>query len=477
MKPNILLFHAHDLGRHLGCYGVSTVHSPNIDRLASEGVVFSNSFCVAPQCSPSRAAMFTGRYPHNNGVMGLSHGLFGWDLHDTEYHLASRLRDGGYHTVSVGVMHETQKAAEQWGYEERVDLREDAAGARPVCDATVTLLERFAVDETSRRSGVAPADRKPLFLSVGCYEPHRVPGSGERGYMGFIGDYMQADSTNGVHVPPWLADDEGTRSELAELQGAIRYMDYHFGRVLEAVERYGLRENTLVIFTTDHGIAMPRAKCTCYDPGLEIALVLRLPSRSGWSGGRRVEALTPNIDLLPSLCELAGTAVDPAVDPAVQGRSWVPLLDADSSQDSACTAHRAFYPELTYHDYYDPIRAVRTEQYKLIAFFTSAPSYMPPNQSWVPRSSPRVPVEPARAYHPEFELYDLYNDPWEQDNVFDEARYADVRRRLLSDLAHHLHATDDPILRGAVTPPIQKRVLAHLEDPGKATQCRSSSRG
>jgi len=105
--------------------------------------------------------------------------------------------------------------------------------------------------------------------------------------MGFVGDSLEPDDELGVHVPPYLADDDGTRTELAELQGAIHALDRQVGRLLEHLDRLGLTENTLAIATTDHGIAMPRAKCTLYDPGIEAALIMRLPIR-GWSGGRAI---------------------------------------------------------------------------------------------------------------------------------------------------------------------------------------------
>ena len=117
-RPNLLILHSHDLGQYLRCYGRRTVRTPNLDGLAAKGVRFSNSFCTQPGCSPSRAAIFTGRYPHSNGVMGLSHVQFAWDLNPGERHLAEILRDEGYSATCVGVMHEAS-SIERCGYEER----------------------------------------------------------------------------------------------------------------------------------------------------------------------------------------------------------------------------------------------------------------------------------------------------------------------------------------------------------------------
>src|SRR5947209_3447483 len=104
-RPNILLLTCHDLGRFLGCYGVTTVGSPNLDRLAAEGVRLTRAFSTSCGCSPSRGALATGRYPHANGVMGLTHPPFGWDLHPDERHIAQILREAGYDTHLFGFQH------------------------------------------------------------------------------------------------------------------------------------------------------------------------------------------------------------------------------------------------------------------------------------------------------------------------------------------------------------------------------------
>ena len=436
-RPNVLLLHCHDLGQHLNCYGVKSVQSPNLDRLASEGVLFENHFCTAPQCSPSRASIFTGRYPHSNGVMGLTHADFAWDLNPGERHLAQILSDAGYATAGVGVLHETRSGFKRCGFTDY----DPPTAAVEMADAVIARLKKFSESSVD----------KPFYLQAGCIEPHRLARADRNADQDFLGVRLQADTSRGIVVPPYLRDTSGTRAELAELQGAIRHMDEQMGRVLAAVREMGLEQTTLVIFTTDHGIAMPRAKCAVYDPGVRTSFLVRYPSREGWHGGRRFKQMVQNIDCLPTVLELVGVPV-----PAnVQGRSLAPLLDgrAHTSRD------RLFF-ELTYHDYYDPRRCVRTETHKLIVNFSSAPAFMDPSQSWRPRADTVVPANHALAYHPPYELFDLRTDPWEQKDL--AASNPPVLQDLRTHLMQHLTSTQDPILNGAVTPPLHKRSLAWL---------------
>lgn len=440
MKPNILLIHCHDLGQYLQCYGVPTVQTPNLDQFAAEGVLFERAFCTAPQCSPSRASMFTGRYPHNNGMMGLAHANFAWNMHPDEIHLGQHLKTAGYRTAGVGVLHETNSGWQRCG----LDSYDPQVFVEPAVDKALERLEELSDNQDA-----------PFYMQVGFIEPHRLPQPDRTKDMGFLVPGIEPDSEKGIWVPGYLDDTSGTLEELAELQGLIRFLDTHVGRLLDGVDKLGLRDNTMVLFVTDHGVAMPRAKCSLYDPGLEITLMLRFPSRDGWHGGKRIKHMISNMDMLPSLMELIGVPV-----PAnVQGISFAPLLDGKEY-----IPRDTLFGEITYHDYYDPRRCIRTEKWKLIANFTAAPSFMDPSQSWRPRADTVTPANHAHANHTHFELYDLENDPWEQVNLVEDDSYKEIRDTLMQQLFRHMHDTEDRILEGAVTSPMHEAVVQKLKD-------------
>ncbi|MBM3892172.1 MAG: hypothetical protein FJ388_23910, partial [Verrucomicrobia bacterium] len=232
-KPNIVMFHCHDLGQFLHCYGVKTVRTPNLDRFAEQGVRFARSFCAQPGCSSSRASLFTGRYPHSNGVMGLCHANFAWDLRPEEKHLAQFLKEAGYATVAIGNVHETSSGPQRCGYEKYINKGKAAEGTT----AAIDELKRLAVA------------KQPFYLFAGFIEPHRLgypKGSGPMtGLIGFPGPHLQPDDSLGVDVPGYLRDTPGTREELAGLQGAVRHVDEQFGRWVQALQELGLEKTTL----------------------------------------------------------------------------------------------------------------------------------------------------------------------------------------------------------------------------------------
>ncbi|CAA9559616.1 MAG: Sulfatase family protein [uncultured Thermomicrobiales bacterium] len=440
-RPNVLIVTCHDLGRHLGCYGVATVQTPQMDALAADGVRFQRAFCTAPQCSSSRASLFTGRYPHSNGVMGLTHSGFGWDLHPEERHLGQVLRAAGFTTALVGIHHESRSVdpaeiAARCG----LDVLVPPGPGDRMTDRALALLAGYA------------EGRRPFFLHVGYHEPHRAPHPDEIGFMGFLGEGVVPDLERGVTVPPYLRDEPSARVELAELQGAIRSVDSTIGRLLAGLGALGLERETLLVVTTDHGLAVPRAKCSLYDPGIEAALIVRFPAR-GWVGGRTPEALVSNIDLFPTVLNVVGLPIAPAV----QGRDLRRVLDGTANR------HRDHvHAEMTEHDYYDPQRCVRTERHKLIVNFAAAPAFMDPSQSWCPRCRPVFPDDPATAYHPPVELYDLTTDPLERTNLADDPDQTPVRDDLMALLRDWMVTTGDPLLEGAVTPPAHRRAVGLL---------------
>jgi N-sulfoglucosamine sulfohydrolase len=425
-RPNIIIISCHDIGQHLGCYGVNTVRTPSIDRLAAEGVRFADSFCTAPQCSPSRASIYTGRFPHSNGVMGLVHAGFAWDLHADERHLAAILQDAGYRTGLVGTQHETRRV-EDMGFTDRHRMSapcEDVAG------------------EAIRYLNAVGSRSEPFYLQVGFIEPHR-----RFDYGG-----ARPDDSLGITIPAYLVDEPSAREEFAQFQGIIRKVDAAIGTVLDSLAELPMTKNTITIFTADHGIPFPRAKCSLYDPGIQVPFIVRWPYR-GWTGGRTCGEMISNIDYLPTLLEAIGIPVPRNV----QGRSFASLLDG-----SGYDARSEVFAEMTYHDYYDPRRCIRTPDHKLIANFSSAPFFMDPSQTWRQATITVNPVDPTYAYHPDLELYDLRSDPLEFENVADQPEYAEARRSLATRLNAWMSETGDPLLDGIPPSPQHLRTLAAL---------------
>ena len=431
MARSILLLHCHDLGRFLGAYGVTTVTTPHLDALAAESTVFDAAFATSPHCSPARASLFTGAYPQRHGVLGLTHEPFGWDLVDPTTHIAHRLHRTGYRTELIGVHHESralpdEELAARLGFD-----RVRTGGDRDV------VVER-ATDALQR----AAASAQPFYLQVGFHEPHRSPSDRDRtGIMGFLGDRVEPDSANGVSVPSYLSDTADAHEEIAELQGAVRHMDEGVGAILAELERLGLSDDTIVVFTTDHGLALPRAKCTLYDAGVGVALFLRVPGRPSWRA-RRIAGLVSHVDVVPTLLELTASA--PFDD--VAGTSLVPLVEQD------VPARTFTYGQLSYHTYFDPKRSVRSADAKLILNLSNAPRAMDPTQSWMHRSIPVDLTGPTIGTSAVMEFYDLSTDPDELVDLIDDPAWSERIAAFAAALWTWMHDTEDPLLSHPTSP-------------------------
>lgn len=424
---HLVMIDCHDLGRHLGCYGWQTVHSPNLDRLAARGVRFANSFCAAPQCSPSRAALYTGRYPHATGMLGLAHAPFSWRLNDDEIHLAAYMQRAGYETVLVGGQHVTRgdpESIRQLGFEQ-VYMTTDA---NEIARTATAFLQQ--------------SHERPFFLNLGFFETHRDETGGFRRWS--------PDEAQGVEVPDYLPDTAEARQEFAALQGAVKQLDNAVGAVLSALEAHNLLQDTWVIFTTDHGIAMPRAKCTMYDPGIATTLLM-LSQPFGLIGGRVIEDLVSHVDLVPTLLD----ALDIQPPNTLHGRSYWPLLQSQPYQP-----REYIFAEKTYHTAYEPQRAIRSTRFKFIANLEVDIT----NVAADIQHSPIYPqmIDALTQERPPLELYDLEADPLEQRNLADDAAYASVKRDLTAALHQWMQDTADPLLAGPVASPYYHDAMRQL---------------
>ncbi|HEX5418052.1 MAG TPA: sulfatase/phosphatase domain-containing protein, partial [Chloroflexota bacterium] len=237
-------------------------------------------------------------------------------------------------------------------------------------------------------------------------------------------------------------DNPIVRRDVADLNVQVRLADDAVGRIRAALDRAGLAENTLFIYTTDHGIAFPGAKGTLRDPGLEVSLLARGPR--GFAGGKRVRGLVSNLDLYPTILAVAG--VQSPSD--TQGVSLLPLVDG-----SAAAVRDAVYGELTYHTAYDPQRGIRTERYKYIRSFEERPESLPTHVDPSPTKDflrDQGYFQRPRAAE---QLYDLAADPGERNNLAADPAALPILLDLRARLERWMKQTGDPLLNGEIAPP------------------------
>jgi len=432
-RPNIILIHSHDLGRYLGCYG-RDIETPQISSLADSGALFTEHFGTAPQCSPSRSSLMTGRFPHVNGLVGLAHGE--WGLDPNERILPHYLQDVGYETHLFGLQHIVQDTdrlrydhihSEGNLYPGISPAVHETNRARNVASVFSSFLEREAYDS-------------PFFASVGFFEVHRV--EEENGRFSFDAENYDPDVPEQIRPLSYLPDRRGIRHDLAEMHGMVYAIDDAVGEIVTALEAKGLDEETLVIFTTEHGIAFPRAKGSCYDAGIEAALILRYPGIA--EGGETYDELISNVDVLPTILDI----VEVDIPDNLNGRSFLSLLTDDDGYDE----RERIFAEMTWHDMYNPVRMIRTERYKYIRSFWHLPKVYLPTDVFASEAGREVREKYSVPTRPYEELYDLTETPREDENVIHEPRYQEIRIEHSRRLKEWMEATDDPLLDGPLVP-------------------------
>ena len=403
--PNILWIIADDVGDgDLGCYGHPTIRTENLDRLAAEGIRFTNAFVTTSSCSPSRASLFTGRYPHATGAEDLH-----THLPADQVILPGFLAEQGYHTMNVGKLHLGPEGARQFHQVDPAHVDEDSRPWKRLLDGR-------------------PRD-KAFFFSIGITDPHRP---GVQPYQrGVIPD--PTDPAD-IIVPPYLADTPETREDLAGYYDSCVRLDRNVGEILSYLEAEGLAENTLVVFFSDNGMPFPRAKTSCYDSGIRVPMIARLPGRI--PAGAVSEALISTVDLAPTMLALPGVS-PPA---SMQGLNMQEALF-----DPRARIRKYIHAERNWHDMDDHVRAVRDERYKYIKnFFPREPLPLSIDLFFSPsykallrlRETGRLSPGQMRLFmvpRPAEELYDTRADPYEFVNLAGETVYKNVLERMRAE--------------------------------------------
>ena len=442
-RPNIVLLLADQLRRDaLGCYGNTVCRTPNIDRLAAESMRFDQAYTTSPVCSPSRASLLTGLYPHNHGVMLNTHIKPAWCLGLTaDVPTFSRiLKDQGYALDYVGKWHVNAYHGPQvFGFDRHIisehrnstrsgtEIYVDFPG-HPFCVAATSVMPK----EQERTSclfekGIEllrqrAKESEPFFLRIDTPAPH---------FPNIIPE-PYASMYDPDQIPPWPNFEESFDGKpaaqlrkheewhlqnkdwhwwsrvVAHYYGDITLLDECVGRMLDAIKECGLSHNTIVILSTDHGDSMGSHRHfekagTMYDEIFRVPLLVRTPAAEGGASDCFVRLM----DLMPTLCELGGAAVPPALD----ARSLKPLLGHESPKH---------WPDSVYAEHHGEVwgfqsqRMVRTTGWKYV--------FNP---------------------HDLDELYDLASDPFEKLNLASQADHAAVLAEMKARLLGWNDATGD----------------------------------
>lgn len=415
MAYNVIYIHSHDSGKFISPYGFN-VETPNLEKFAESSLVFQNAFSVAPTCSPSRTSLLSSTYPHENGMYGLVNR--GFMMNDYDRHLVRWLNNTDFETALCGIQHEaahyheSDKAAKIIGYQHNLTTQTVLADLpdKRVWDRenTQQVTEWLASRDTE----------KNFFVSLGFYCTHRPY------------PVVKDTTANKVGVPNGFPSEQVILDDFSEYNESIKHVDQCFGKVIDQLKEQGILEKTIVIFTTDHGIAYPYGKNNLTDLGVEVSLLMHLP---GHETRQDFSQLVSHIDIVPTLCDYL--MIEPEF--RVRGKSLRPLIE--ESQD----VNDELFFEMNFHTSYEPARAVRTKRYKYIEYLEEYEQYQLSNinDSKVKDFYIENGLSTKRKARQQF--YDLYFDPDEKNNLVENPNYSEEVAQLQKKLAAWREETND----------------------------------
>lgn len=438
MTPNILLITVDDMNYNsCGVFG-SRIHNitPNIDKLASEGMCFQHSHVTIAVCQPSRQAMMTGRYPHRNGAPGFD------PIDETVPTLQEQLTKSGYLNGIIGkIEHLAPEHKYCWDYAVHTIKEENGWGRNP------EKYFEFSKEFIQK----AKEEKSPFFLMVNSHDPHRPFAGSEDEVMsfGYSTEVSYQYKPEEIEVPGFLPDIPNVRKELAQYFSSVHRCDETVGEILRALDEMEMVENTIVMFLSDNGMAFPFAKTNCYLNSTRTPWIIRWPGVIK-SGIKDETHFISGIDFMPTILDLVGLSQIEGMD----GRSFLPILKGENDQvrnkiftEFNTTAGKKKYP----------MRCIQTYKYGYIfnnwsdgdTFFINeskqgltykAMKDAAENDSQIAN---RIQMFDYRVKE---EFYDFEKDPDGLNNLIHNPNYRDEIMKLKKDMYNVMKATNDPIL-------------------------------
>jgi len=427
--PNIVVILADDMAwDDLGAFGNKNVRTPNLDRLAAEGMTFEQAFLTISSCSPSRASILTGRYPHQTDAEQLH-----WPMPASQIIFPQRLKQAGYFVGAAGKWHLGDAMRERFTVVREVDTSGFQLPPNAGADTGGKFVETAIGDARSGCSDWVSLlrerdPRKPFFVWLAAVDPHRP-------YDKQISN--QPHRPEEVVLPPYHPDTLLVRRDYARYYDEITRLDRFVGEVLAELDAQAVAENTLVIFFSDNGRPFPRDKTTLYDSGIRTPLIVRWPAVV--NRGTRCKQLVSSIDLASTILSVAN--VNPGR--TFSGKDFSPLLRGENIE-----IRDAIFAEKNWHDYEDRSRAVRDKRYKyIINHYSDLPGTPPADAARsdtfkemqrlrAEEKLPEVQSTCFRAPRPREELYDLTTDPYELNDLARDPAHLDTLERLRAEYKH-----------------------------------------
>ncbi|MGY8767530.1 MAG: sulfatase family protein [Pirellulales bacterium] len=423
--PNILFIVSEDNGPEIGCYG-SPVETPYLDKLASHGTLFKNAYVPQAGCSQSRAAFLTGLYPHQNGQIGLA--TWKYEMYRSDWpNVVTTLKQARYCTGILGKLHINPQDAFPF------DMK-------AISDANFSRkqMARYA----DKAAEFFSASDRPFYLQVNYPDAHRP-------FITQVNGIPKNPLTGrDVDALPYMGiNTSELKQQTADYYNCMMRLDTHIGQLLEALEKSGKQDQTVVVYIGDHGADLLRGKRTSYEGGLKIPMIVRWPNQVK---GQVRNELVSTLDLFPTFCEIAG--VTPPNN--LPGKSLRPLV-----QGLKPKWRQYLFTEYHVHSNHNPWpqRTVRGQRYKLIHNpvagqvnpgyqFTISKFIQDGEESMLQGASAQV----KKAYAlmkqpPEFELYDLETDPFEFNNLAEDAKHTDQLSHLQQKLKTWQSQTGDAL--------------------------------